>query len=176
MSVYVDSLFLAQARCHKSARLWCHMFADSTDELHAFATSIGVKRCWFEGTRKGLPHYDIGPDKRTAAVSHGAVEVSSFEACRRAISARKRRSMKVIDLTETFKDFVACDACNEEYPDGDSRSGGFVTRFGWAYGPCCQARECEPKFAASIVQRCPPGMSFRDFILRLRGEAEEQRP
>lgn len=35
-----------------------HIVADSLDELHRFAEQMGIKRCWFEGTRKGHPHYD----------------------------------------------------------------------------------------------------------------------
>lgn len=35
-----------------------HIVADSLEELHKFAEQIGIKRCWFEGTKKGHPHYD----------------------------------------------------------------------------------------------------------------------
>jgi hypothetical protein len=36
-----------------------HMVADSLAELHAFASSIGLKRIYFHGVRKGHPHYDL---------------------------------------------------------------------------------------------------------------------
>lgn len=36
-----------------------HLVADSLDELHSFAISIGLKRHFFEGVRKGHPHYDL---------------------------------------------------------------------------------------------------------------------
>ncbi len=36
-----------------------HMVADTLKELHAFAESIGLKRHFFEGVRKGHPHYDL---------------------------------------------------------------------------------------------------------------------
>lgn len=36
-----------------------HLVADTLGELHKFAFSIGLKYCYFEGTRKGHPHYDL---------------------------------------------------------------------------------------------------------------------
>ena len=36
-----------------------HMVADSLKELHSFAEKIGLKRHFFEGVRKGHPHYDL---------------------------------------------------------------------------------------------------------------------
>lgn len=53
-----------------------HMVADSLEELHEYAKSIGVGRWYFEGTRKGHPHYDI-PKKKRARVLEDAELVSS---------------------------------------------------------------------------------------------------
>ena len=36
-----------------------HLVADSLFELHDFAKTIGLKRFYFHGVRKGHPHYDI---------------------------------------------------------------------------------------------------------------------
>lgn len=36
-----------------------HMSSPNVNELHEFAESMGIKRCWFEGVRKGHYHYDI---------------------------------------------------------------------------------------------------------------------
>ena len=36
-----------------------HIVADTKQELHGFAKSIGLKRHFYEGVRKGHPHYDI---------------------------------------------------------------------------------------------------------------------
>lgn len=36
-----------------------HIVADTKEELHSFAKSIGLKRHFYEGVRKGHPHYDI---------------------------------------------------------------------------------------------------------------------
>ena len=50
------------------------MTADSVEELHEFAQAIGVKRHWFERSRKGVPHYDLCEEKRSWALAMGAVE------------------------------------------------------------------------------------------------------
>lgn len=36
-----------------------HLVADSLQELHEFAEKIGLKKHFFEGVRKGHPHYDL---------------------------------------------------------------------------------------------------------------------
>jgi len=73
MSVYVDPLTPCMA-----SRRWrwpkaCHLFADTLDELHAFAAKLGLKHAWFQGGR--FPHYDLTPGMRTKAVAKGAVEL-----------------------------------------------------------------------------------------------------
>lgn len=74
MSVYVDA---ARHRTGpKGRKKYCHMTADSEEELHAFAAFIGVKRCWFERSRKGVPHYDLDERKRVLALEAGAVDAS----------------------------------------------------------------------------------------------------
>jgi Protein of unknown function (DUF4031) len=82
MTVYVDDAYI-QAKV-KSGPLthdsrWCHMTADSTDELIAFAISLGLQEKYiqFRGTWK--EHFDVTEGKRRLAVSKGAVEVSFRE-------------------------------------------------------------------------------------------------
>jgi len=36
-----------------------HLVADSLEELHEFAKSIGLSRNMFEGVKKNHPHYDL---------------------------------------------------------------------------------------------------------------------
>jgi hypothetical protein len=56
---------------------YCHMVGSSIEELHTFAESIGVKRCWFENKRgKCQPHYDIKGYQITKALRNGAKLVS----------------------------------------------------------------------------------------------------
>ena len=65
--VYVDD-----ARISWRGRLWCHMVADSLDELHEFALRLGLKRSWFQGTAS-YPHYDVTLEMRSKAIALGAV-------------------------------------------------------------------------------------------------------
>lgn len=73
MSVYVDPLFrYGGSKTFRWDRS-CHMYADTLDELHVMARSIGLKREWFQD-HSDLPHYDLVSTKREKAVELGAVE------------------------------------------------------------------------------------------------------
>ena len=73
--VYVD-----EARWPWKGQLWCHLAADSLDELHDFARKIGLKRQWFqEPPKTRYPHYDLNANRRVVAVKRGAVEITGRE-------------------------------------------------------------------------------------------------
>ncbi len=59
---------------NNNAHLWCHMWADTDEELHKFARRIGLQRSWVHLGSGGFLHYDLVPGKRTMAVRAGAVE------------------------------------------------------------------------------------------------------
>lgn len=59
-----------------------HLMSEDLIELHKFAESIGLKKCWFHGVRKGHPHYDLSEKKRLQAIQSGAILVSSKELVR----------------------------------------------------------------------------------------------
>lgn len=75
MSVFVDPAVFKKPGGRKS---YAHLVADSLDELHAFAASIGVKPHFFHKTASH-PHYDITGEQRTKAIEAGAKEVTSKE-------------------------------------------------------------------------------------------------
>lgn len=56
----------------------CHMLADTLEELHKMADTIGINRKWFQ-SKASTPHYDICKSKRIIAINHGAIEVSRKE-------------------------------------------------------------------------------------------------
>jgi hypothetical protein len=68
-------------------------------------------------------------------------------------------------------DTVCCDLCNENYPSGDPRSGGFLMG-SYGVGPCCadrmRKRLLEAGKSAEIKDTCPESMSFRQWILAMR--------
>jgi hypothetical protein len=85
VTVYIDQAFIPAvvpngARTVRSR--WCHMTADTVEELHLFAEQIGMRRSWFQPdhrpgvlTIRGSWHYDVTAGRRTAAIRAGAVEV-----------------------------------------------------------------------------------------------------
>ena len=82
MSVYVDACV---PRSHADFRkkylrdqTWCHLMADTEQELHEFAELIGLRRSWCHRKSEYL-HYDIVESKRDLAVRNGAIELSRKE-------------------------------------------------------------------------------------------------
>lgn len=69
MTVYVD-----KARNNYQNMIMCHMIADTIEELHAMADTIGVQRRWFQD-KPSAQHYDIALSKRHLAIKNGAVEL-----------------------------------------------------------------------------------------------------
>lgn len=72
VSVYVDEMAAEFGRMKM-----CHMLADSTDELLAMADSIGVQRKWIQAKGTYREHFDICKAKRSLAIKHGAIEITS---------------------------------------------------------------------------------------------------
>lgn len=68
MAVFVDN-----ERITWRGKLWCHLVADSLDELHAFAGALGLKRSWFQ-ERAAYPHYDVTTEVRDRALRLGALQ------------------------------------------------------------------------------------------------------
>lgn len=81
--IYVDPLlnhgWILRGRAIPS----CHLFTDELEleALHSFARAIGLKRDWFQQSgRLDLPHYDLTPRRREAALAAGAAPVSRRQA------------------------------------------------------------------------------------------------
>ncbi|MCC8671282.1 DUF4031 domain-containing protein [Xanthomonas arboricola] len=68
MAVYVDAEGILWRN-----RLWCHMVADSLDELHTFARQLGLRRQWFQD-QGSYPHYDVTLHVREHALRLGAID------------------------------------------------------------------------------------------------------
>lgn len=67
MSIYVDNSKVAF-----KGREWCHMMADTLQELHYFAAKMGVDPRLFHRSAS-YPHYDITIQMRETMISHGAI-------------------------------------------------------------------------------------------------------
>jgi hypothetical protein len=72
VTVYVDDM-----RAMYRRMIMCHMIADSDDELHAMADTIGVARRWWQSPQKTSgSHYDICLTKRQLSLAAGAVPIT----------------------------------------------------------------------------------------------------
>lgn len=68
--IYVDDMY--QYPMGQFGRMkMSHMIADTTDELHAMADKLGLKRSWFQGD-----HYDVSLSVRERAIEHGAQPIT----------------------------------------------------------------------------------------------------
>ncbi|WP_257814207.1 DUF4031 domain-containing protein [Burkholderia glumae] len=68
MAVYVDNALIVWR-----GKRWCHLVADSLDELHGFAKHLGLRRTWFQD-RASYPHYDVTESIRLRALRLGAIQ------------------------------------------------------------------------------------------------------
>lgn len=67
MGVYVDNM-----QIEWRGKKWCHLVADSIEELHLFADRLGLRRDWFQGSAS-YPHYDVTVNMRKKALNSGAM-------------------------------------------------------------------------------------------------------
>lgn len=86
MTVYVDELQRWPTKIRRLRDGACHLTADTVEELHAFAASLGLRREWYQPLSS--PHYDLTPAKRQRAIELGAAFVPAKEQARRRLAAR----------------------------------------------------------------------------------------
>ena len=90
------------------------MIADSLDELHAMAETIGLRRGWFQ-KHAVMPHYDLTPNKRKQAVHHGAIEINAAQ----MVAELQKRRFHASDNPDAEWDegYDICSACEQERDD-----------------------------------------------------------
>lgn len=85
MSVYVDD-FRIPATVPNGRRsvtgVWCHMTADTSEELMAMAAKIGLRPQWIQYAGTWKEHFDVTEPKRRQAVAAGAIEVGMLDSVR----------------------------------------------------------------------------------------------
>lgn len=97
MTVYVDDMF-RRATVKNGNRTvsgeWCHMQADTREELEAMASTIGLKPTWIQHPDDDVKrHYDVVRGRRSAAVAAGAVEVGMLDLARLRKKWRSERAL-----------------------------------------------------------------------------------
>lgn len=109
MPVYVDDWY-QQATVPNGGRKvtsrWCHMMADTREELDAMALQIGLRLQWRQESGSVIEHYDLTESRRAAAVRAGTVEITWREG-----AALTERKIQIRDGAEvvgaTFADEIA---------------------------------------------------------------------
>lgn len=82
MAVYVDDVRIradVPNGPHMVHGVWCHMTADTREELDAMAERIGLRRGWIQHPGTWKEHYDLTSTKRREAIRAGAIEVTARE-------------------------------------------------------------------------------------------------
>ena len=103
MTILVDDpIWPAHGRC------WAHLVSDeSLDELHAFATALGIPSRGFD-----RDHYDIPAEYVLSAVALGARKVGAKELLIRLVGSglRRRRSSRIeLEISRSLDYVVAVD-------------------------------------------------------------------
>jgi hypothetical protein len=96
MATYVDN-----EQIPWRGKLWCHLVADSLDELHAFAVQLGLRRAWFQ-SKSAFPHYDLTVTVRARALQLGAQPGSraTVFGCAKGLRAEMRALQQVVAQSE----------------------------------------------------------------------------
>ncbi|MHD0644914.1 DUF4031 domain-containing protein [Pseudomonas aeruginosa] len=71
MTVYVDDM-----EHPFGDMLMCHMIADTDEELHKMATTIGLSHAHWQRPPKHFSHYDICLSMKAKAIKAGAIPVT----------------------------------------------------------------------------------------------------
>lgn len=91
MNVYVDHAFAVGDWAHWSGG--GHLQADTAQELHEFASRLGLRPEWFQTTpgRPEKDHYDLTRDRRMLAIRYGAIDEDRRTGTRRRQAIRQER-------------------------------------------------------------------------------------
>lgn len=74
--IYVDALSGCLVSNNWQHTRFCHLTADTEEELVAFAKRIGCSAGWLQHSRTGMPHFDLTARMRDKAIEHGAVQIN----------------------------------------------------------------------------------------------------
>lgn len=79
--IYVDPLMKTVRSKAWPYTQACHLRADTEEELHAFAQTLGLQRSWFQNHHPNprFWHYDLTRGKRDQAIAMGAKELNRHE-------------------------------------------------------------------------------------------------
>jgi hypothetical protein len=91
MAVYVDDMHRPARLTSRPAR-WSHLFADTPEELAAFASRLGLKREWLQHAGTYREHLDVTATTRRRAIQFGAIPIC-YPRETAALLARKKAAV-----------------------------------------------------------------------------------
>ena len=103
MAVYVDPLFSATPRTAQArswGNRWCHLVADTPEELLAMMARLGLRASYLQDAGTWGEHCDLVPSKRALAVRYGAVELTSSEMGQRWVQRRETMGPRLKDVAK----------------------------------------------------------------------------
>lgn len=77
MAVYIDNAMIPYHGLHMN-----HMLADTTEELLAMATKLGIDHKWLQKPGTHQEHFDVSAERRALALVFGAVSITYKQAGR----------------------------------------------------------------------------------------------
>lgn len=92
--VYVDDMRMS-AKVGSLNRRWSHLSADTLEELHEFAQKLGLKKEWYQASKRlEACHYDVTDFMREKALNMGAIGETMEEGSwrRKAIREKSREA------------------------------------------------------------------------------------
>lgn len=97
MAIYVDFV-----RIEFRGFKWCHMLADTLQELHDFAAWIDVDKRLFH-RNASYPHYDITVQMREIAIAHGAIPADRHKIieCAKKLKVELKGQIVLSELSES---------------------------------------------------------------------------
>lgn len=165
MTCYVDRLIDYTGRVPYRHKVWCHLVADTDEELLACAAELGVSDAWLQGTRRWDHHFDLPAPLRPGALALGATEVDFRFMARRT---RARRAALSLDADVTVG-APAGSIIEVPLPEGPWRvadaAGLTVTsiegRAVLAGRPVVQVGAPGPRTAVAVVRRAGDDLAVR---------------
>lgn len=100
MTVYIDDAYIP-AKVGRIVTKWCHLTADTTEELVSFARKIGMKPQWIQHAGTWKEHFDVTENRRLKAVEQGAVEIGYRDSIV-FLQAKKNRLIEEKDRNPTL--------------------------------------------------------------------------
>lgn len=76
MTVYVDDMQRRARVANSRPANWSHLFADSSEELRAFADRLGLDGAWIQHAGSHREHFDVTDTVRRAALHLGAQHIT----------------------------------------------------------------------------------------------------